>query len=124
MLPEEKFKLDEQDSLIPISILKSPKTIKETPTKSYNDSLHENSRNRRDLLSVFNNQVTEFHTNKLPNSDSTTVNGIPALENEVSNKIFVEDESDKETVLGFEETLQNYLTVIVGNTDYILTKYD
>ena len=47
-----KKKLDEQVSIIPNSTLTSPKTIIEIPTKSFVDSLHENSRNRQDLSSV------------------------------------------------------------------------
>ena len=57
---DEQLKLDEQDSVIPNSALTSPKTIVELPTKSYVDSLHESSRNRRDLSSVFNDQPNEF----------------------------------------------------------------
>ena len=44
--PDEKLK---QDSINLNSTLTSPKTIIELPTKSYVDSLHESSRNRRDL---------------------------------------------------------------------------
>ena len=52
--PQEKLNLDEQDSIFLNSTLTSPKTITELPTKSYVYSLHESSRNRRDLSSVFN----------------------------------------------------------------------
>ena len=61
--PDEKSKLDEQDSLIPNSTLTTPKTIKEIPTKSYVDSLHEINRNRRVLSSVFNDQDNDFDNN-------------------------------------------------------------
>ena len=61
---DEQIKLDEQDSIIPNSALTSTKAIIEIPTKSYVDSLHESSRNRRDLLSVFNDQDNEFDDNK------------------------------------------------------------
>ena len=54
--PDEQIKLDEEDSIILNSTSTSPKTILELPTKSYVDSLHESSRNRRDLSSVFNEQ--------------------------------------------------------------------
>ena len=54
--PDEKLNPDEQASIILNSTLTSPKTIIELPTKSYVDSLHENSRNRRDLSSVFFDQ--------------------------------------------------------------------
>ena len=54
--PDEKSKLDEQNSIILNSTLTSPKTIIELPTKSYVDSLHESNRNRCDISSVFNDQ--------------------------------------------------------------------
>ena len=44
--PNEELKLDEQDSIILNSTLTSPKTIKELPTESHVDSLHESSRSR------------------------------------------------------------------------------
>ena len=61
--PDEKLKLDEQDSVILKSNLTSRKTIIELPTKSYVDSLHESRRKRRDLSSVFNDQDNEFDSN-------------------------------------------------------------
>ena len=61
--PDEKLKLDEQDSVIHKSNLTSRKTIIELPTKSYVDSLHESRRKRRDLSSVFNDQDKEFDSN-------------------------------------------------------------
>ena len=42
--PDEKLKLDEQDSIMLISTLTSRKIIIELPTKSYVDSLHESKR--------------------------------------------------------------------------------
>ena len=54
--PDEKLKLDEQDSINLSSPETSPKAIIELTTKSYVDSSHENNRNRRDLSSVFNDQ--------------------------------------------------------------------
>ena len=65
--PDEKLKLDGQDSTILSSTLTSPKMITEIPTKSCVDILHENNRNRRDFSSVFNNQDNEFDENKLTN---------------------------------------------------------
>ena len=62
--PYEKLKQDEQDSIFPNSTLTSPKTIIDIPTKSYVDSLHENRRKRRDLLSVFNDQDNEIDDKK------------------------------------------------------------
>ena len=102
----------------------SPQTIIELPTKSYVDSLHESSRNRRDLSSVFIDQDNEFDNNKLPNLGSITVNRNPNLDNELANKKYIDDELDKNTVFRFNQTLENYLKVSVGNDTYNLTEYD
>ena len=75
------------DSIFVNSPITSPRTIKELPTKSYVDSLHEgNERSRRDL-------GLDFY-----------------------------DESS--TLVRFNQALQNYLKVSVGNDTYNLTKYD
>ena len=91
---------------------------------SYVNELHEINRNERDLSSVFNDQDNEFDNNKLTNLDSVTVNRNPNLDNELANKKYIDDELDKNTVLRFNQTLQNYLKVYVGNDTYNLTKYD
>ena len=122
--PDEKLKLDEQDSIILNSTLTSSKTIIELPTKSYVDSLHESSRNRRDLSSVFNDEDNEFDNNNLTNLDSVTVNRDPSSDNEVSNKKYVDDSIGEGTLNRFNQTLTNYLKVSVGNDTYNLTKYD
>ena len=83
--PDEKSKLDEQDPVILISTLTIPKTIKEIPANSFVDSLHESSRNRRDLLLLFNDQDNDFDNNKLTNLDSVTVNRKRSSDNEISN---------------------------------------
>ena len=97
--PDEQKKLDEQDSVTPNSALTSPKTIVELSTKSYVDSLHESSRNRRDLSSVFNDQDNEFDNNKLTNLDSFTVNANPSSDDKLSNKKYVEDSIGEGTIL-------------------------
>ena len=61
---------------------------------------------------------------KLTNLDSITVNRNPNLDNELANKKYIDNELDKNTVLRFNQTLQNYLKVSVGNDTYNLTKYD
>ena len=122
--PEEKLNLDEQDSICLNSTLTSPQTIIEIPTKSYVDSLHEINRNRRDLSSVFNDQDNEFDDNKLTNLDSVTVNGNPSSDNELANKKYIDDELDKNTIVRFNQTLQNYSKVSIGNNTHNLTKYD
>ena len=113
--PNEKLKLDEQDSIILNSSLTSPKTIRDLPTKSYVDSLHESSRNRRNLSAVFNDQDNEFDENKLTNLDSITVKRNPSSDNELANKKYIDDELDKNTVLRFNQAIKNYLKVSVGN---------
>ena len=96
--PDEKLK---QDSIIPNSTLTSPKTVKELPTKSYVDSLHESSRDTRDLSSVFNDQDNEFDNNKLPNLDSIRVNRDLNLDNELSSRKYNDDSIAEGTLLRF-----------------------
>ena len=110
------------DSIFVISSITSPRTIIELPTKSYVDSLHESSRNRRDLSSVFNDQDNEFDNNKLTNLDSVTVNRNPNSDDELSNKKYVDDSIGEGTILRFNQTLENYLKVSVANDTYNLTK--
>ena len=127
----EKLDLDNQDAIILNSTLTSPKTIIETPTKSYIDSLHEeNERSRRNLGLAFyeesnelvkNNQDNDFNDNKLTNIDSITINRKPTLDSEVSNKKYIDDELSKNTIVRFNQTLSNYLKVSVGNDTYNLT---
>ena len=72
--PDEKLKLDQQDCIVLISTLTSPRTKIDVPTKSFVANLHEINRNRRDLSSVFNDQDNDFDNIKLTNLDSITVN--------------------------------------------------
>ena len=118
--PDEKLKLDEQGSIVLNSTLTSPKTILEIPTKSYVDSLHESSRNRRDLSSVFIDQDNVFDNNKLTNLDFVTVNRNPNLDNELANKKYIDDELDKNTVLRFNQTLENISKYLSETTHIIL----
>ena len=78
----------------------------------------------QDLSSVFNDLDNEFGTNKLTNLDSVTVNRYPRSDKEVSNKKFVDDSIGEGTLPRFNQTLQNYLKVSVGNDTYSLTKND
>ena len=103
-------------------------------TKAYVDQFHQdNERSRRDLGIDFydessnlvkNNQDNDFNDNKLINLDSITINRNPTLDNEVSNKKYVDDSIGADTMLRFNQTLQNYLKVSVGNNIYNLTKYN
>ena len=132
--PDEKLDLDNQDSITLNSTLTDPITTIEIPTKAYIDSLHEeNERSRRDLGIDFydesndlvkNNQDNDFNDNKLTNIDSVTINRNPILDNELSNKKYIDDELDKNTIVRFNQTLKTYLKVSVGNDIYNLTKYN
>ena len=122
--PKGKIHYGKLDSIFVNSSVISPRTIIELPTKLCVDGLHEINRNRRDLSSVFNDQDTEFDNNKLSNLDSVTVNRNPNLDNELSNKKYVDDSIGECTILRFSQTLENYLKVSVGNDSYSLTKYN
>ena len=103
-------------------------------TKAYVDQFHqENERSRRDLGINFydesndlakNNQDNDFNDNKLTKVDSITVNRNPISDYEITNKKYVDDELDKNTVIRFNQTLSNYRKVSVGNDTYNLTKYN
>ena len=106
----------------------------EVITKAYVDQFHqENKTDRRDLgLSFYNeepdliknNQDKYFNDNKLTNINSITFNRNPTTDNEVSNKKYIGDDLDKNTILRFDQTLENYLKVSVGNDTYNLTKFN
>ena len=53
-----------------------------------------------------------------------TVNRDPASGNELSRKKYFHTELDKNTILRFNQTLESYLKVSVGNDTFILIKYD
>ena len=55
---------------------------------------------------------------------SIQINDDPLKDNHVSNKKYIDDELDKNTILRFNQTLQNYPKVSVGNDTYNLTKYN
>ena len=93
--PDEKLKLDEQDSISLNSKLPSSKTI-EIPTKAYIDSIHqENEGNRGDLGLDFYDESNDlvknikkkfFDDSILTNLDRVSVNKIPLINDEVSSK--------------------------------------
>ena len=117
-----------------ITLNKQAQNHNKVITKAYVDQFHqEKERSRRDVGLDFydessdlveNNQDNDLNDNKLTNIDSITINRDPTLDNEVSNKKYVDDELDKNTILSFNQTLENYLKVSVGNDTYNLTKYD
>ena len=73
---------------------------------------------------MFNHQDNEFENNKLNNIDSITTNRDPSSDNELANKKYIDDSIGEGTLLRFNQTLENYLKVSVGNETYNLTKYD
>ena len=117
-----------------ITLNKQAVNDNEVITKAYVDQFHqENERSRRDLGINFynessdlvkNNQDNDFNDNKLINLDSITINRNPTLDNEVSNKKYIDGELDKNTIVRFSQTLSNYLKVTVGSDIYHLTKYE
>ena len=118
------------------SIILNTQAVNDNPviTKAYVHQFHqENERSRRDFGIEFynessdivkNNQDNDLNDNKLTNINSITINNKPTEDNHVSNKKYIDDELDKNTIVRFRQTLQNYLRVSVGNDIYNLTKYD
>ena len=102
-------------------------------TKAYVDQFHqENERSRRDLGIDFSNesddivkniQDNDLNDNKITNLDFITINRNPTSDNGTTNKKYVDDELDKNTILRFNQTLQNYLKISVGNDTNNLTDY-
>ena len=84
-------------------------------TEAYVDQCHlENERSRREnglnffeesIDLVINNQDRDLKDKNLTNLGSITVNRDPILNDEVSNKKFVDDEINKNTTLRFNQTL-------------------
>ena len=103
-------------------------------TKAYVDQFHQQNEQSRRVLGidfynessdiVKNNQYNDLNDKKLTNLDSITINRNPSSDNEVSNKKYNYDELDKNTIVRFNQTLQNYLKVSMGNDIYNLIKYD
>ena len=75
-----------------------------------------------DLVKI--NQDKDFNDKKITNIHSTTFNRKPKLDIELANKKNLDDELDKNAIVRFNQTLQNYLKVSVGSDTYNLTKYD
>ena len=115
-----------------INLKKQAENDNEVITNAYVDQFyHENERSRRDLGIDFcnessdivkNNQDNDLNDNKLTNISSITINNNPTDDNHVSNKKYIDNELDKNTNVRFNQTLQNYLKVSVGNDTYNLTK--
>ena len=115
-----------------ITLNKQAVNDNEVITKSYvDDQFHqENERSRRDVGLDFynesadlvkNNQDNDLNDKKLTNLDSIKVNRNPNSDNELVNKKYLDDELDKNTIVRFNHSLENYLKVSVGNDIYNLT---
>ena len=113
--PNEQSELAEQGSIVLNSTLTSPKTILDSPIKSYVCSLHEGNGKRCDLSSVFIDQDNEFDNIKLATLDSVSVKRNPSSDNELSNKKYVNDSIGKGTIVRFNQTPEIYLKASVGN---------
>ena len=117
-----------------ITLNKQAVNDNEVITKAYVDQFRqENGRSRRDVGLDFynessdlvkNNRDDDLNDNKLRNSDSIKVKRNPNSDNELVNKKYLDDELDKNTIVRFNQTLENYLKVSVGNDIYNLNKYN
>ena len=113
-----------------ITLNKQAENDNQVITKAYVDQFHqENDRSKRDLGIDFynesddivkNNQDNNFNKNKLTNINSITINKNPTDDNHVSNKKYVDNELDKNTIVRFNQTLQNYLRLSAGDDIYNL----
>ena len=117
-----------------ITLNKQAENDNEVITKAYVDQFHqENERSRRDLGIDFhnesndlvkNNQDNDLNDKKITNLDSIKVNRNINSDDELVNKKYLDDELDRNTILRFNQTLENCLKVSVGSDTYNLTKYD
>ena len=130
---DNDFSINNLTNIISITLNTQAVNDNQVITKAYVDQFHQkNGRSRRDLgidfyressVIVKNNQDNDLNDKKLTNLDSITINRNPSSDNEVSNKKNIDDELDKNTIVTFSQTLQNYLKVCLGgNAIYNLTK--
>ena len=73
---------------------------------------------------VKNNQDNDFNDIKLTKLDSVSIKRDPSSNKELGNKKHIDDSTEKDTILRFNQTLENYLKVSVGKVTYNLTKHD
>ena len=114
-----------------ITLNKQAVNDNEVISKAYVDQFHqENERSRYDLGIDFHNESSDLVKNHQHNAfkliiiNSITNNQIPTSDKEVSTKKYIDDELDKNTLLRFNQTLENHLKVSVGNDTFNLTKYN
>ena len=102
--------------------------------KSLRKRHQENERSRRDLGIDFydesnelvkNNQDNNFNNNKLTNINSITINTTPTDNNNVTNKKYVDDQLDKDTIVRLnDKSNDKFLKVNIINTTYNLQIYN
>ena len=74
---------------------------------------------------VKNNQDNDFNDNKLTIIYSITININPTDDNHVSNKKYVDDQLDKDTIVRLnDESNDKYLKVNINNSTYNLQIYN
>ena len=73
---------------------------------------------------VKNNQDIDFNDKSSTNIESIAINRNSASDNELANKKYIDDDLDKNTVLRFNQTLENYLKVSDGKDIHNLTVFD
>ena len=91
-------------NIFSITLNKEAVNDNEVITKAYVDQFHqENERSRRDIGIDFydescdlvkNNQDNDLRDNKLTNIDSVTVNRNRSSDNELANKLYIDNELD------------------------------
>ena len=105
-------------------------------TESYVDQFHqENGQSRREVgLRFYNqssdlvkiNQENSFIDKKSINLHSVIVNRSPSSDDQLTNKKIIDDSLSGDVLrlsLRFNQTLESYLKVSVGNESYSLTKF-
>ena len=118
-----------------ITLNKQAENDNEVITKAYVDQFHqENERSRRDLGNDFynessevvkNNQNIDFNDNKLMNINSITINNNPTDDNHVSNKKYIDNQLDKDTIVRLnDDSNDRSLKVYINNSSYNLQIYN
>ena len=107
----------------------------EVITKAYVDQFHqEKERSRRHVGLDFydesndlvkNNQDNNFNNNKLTNINSITINNDPTDDNHVTNKKYIDDELDRDTIVRLnDDSNDRYIKVNIKNSTYNLQIYN
>ena len=82
--PDEKLKLDEQDSIVPNFSLTLPKTLIKLPTKSYVDEKF------NDPSIIRNTTHVHFNDKYLDNVRLVKINSLPAVREHPTPKFYVD----------------------------------